>query len=70
MLDAAGRMASPEGREYDLSGISSVQAALEGQTQVSNLIEDPRTGNKGVVYAVPLLQENSIVGAVAGWRCV
>lgn len=67
VLDAAGRMASPEGREYDLSGISSVQAALEGQTQVSNLIEDPRTGNKGVVYAVPLLQENSIVGAVAGW---
>lgn len=67
VLDAAGRVVSVEGREYDLSKISSVQAALEGQTQVSNLIEDPHTGHKGVVYAVPLLREGAPTGAVAGW---
>lgn len=66
IVDMNGKATYTDGSTADLSERDYIQKALEGQTNISDVIISKVTGQPVIMVATPIERENKIVGALIG----
>lgn len=60
-------LVSNEAEAWDVSDIPVIQDAFEGKAGVSDSLITNKSGNRGVLYAVPCRSGEEVTGVLAGW---
>lgn len=68
IVDLEGTAYFDDGVTRSLSGFDYIENSLNGSETVSDLLIDGESGKMSIAYAVPILQNKNVVGALVGYR--